>query len=342
MLLRPLRGLLFLLLIASFAAAIGVPIARADGLFVTPPSGMPGTTFLVQGGGFHGNEQVQLWSQFPDNRIVQLADTKADGGGNATFQVSTDSTFAFGSYVLAAHGTSSGNTVFGRLVIGSAGSSSVSVGTAYCQGQNFTVPGFASGERVAFSVQLPNGAVQTLGTVGADGGGNATFQLPLRPGLPIGAYVITGQGLSSGHQTSDTLTFDGSTLSGSHCSVSLGGSLPIGLVPGAIPKNIVQYRGPGVYLNTDPNNLYYFGCDFKWRQMDGIIYFLVLGFRPNEQVVISYEILGIQSRLNYATVNADGYGKVPFGINALSMAPGHYHWWFTSSSASYCGHYDHP
>jgi hypothetical protein len=147
----------------------------------------------------------------------------------------------------------------------------VETGTAFCQGQNFSVPGFASGEQVAFTVQLPNSSLQALGSVTADGGGNATFTPPLRHGLPTGTYVIAAQELSSGHETSDTLSFDRSTLSGGNCSVSMSGALSGDYTAGAIPKNIVEYRGPGVYLNTNPNNVYYFACNWKWRSMDGIV-----------------------------------------------------------------------
>lgn len=341
MLSRSLRGLSFLVLLVALLLASSASPVLAGSLVVSPASGLPGTTFLVQGSGFRAFEAVQLWSQYPDNRIIQLSTSNADGGGSAAFQVKTDSSFPFGSYVLLAHGLSSGANVYGNLFVGTAGNSSVVTGSAFCQGQNFTVPGFSSGERVAFTVKLPNGKVQVLGTIGADGSGNATFTLPVKPGLPTGNYVINAQGLSSGHQTSDTLTFDGSTLTGGKCSVSVGGSVPGGIAVGAVPRNIVQYRGPGVYSNTNPNQLYYAGCDSKWWGMNGLVYMLVLGFKPNEQVNVSYEILGIQGRTSYATVTANAYGNVPFGVNTIPMTAGHYHWWFTSPSASYCGHYDH-
>ena len=336
------RWLFLLVLFSSLILGLAASPVHADSLFVNPPSGQPGTTFQIQGNGFNSGEGVQLWSQYPDGRIIHLESTNADRNGAVTFNVSTDSSFPFGSYLLLAHGTASGDNVYGNLIIGNAGSANVTTGTAFCQGQNFTVPGFASGEQVVFTVRFPNGSVQTLGAVTSDGSGNATFAVPLQAGLPVGTYVISAQGLMSGHGTSDTLTFDGRTLSGSSCSISLGGGIPGGYVPGPIPKNIVQYRGPGVYLNTDPNQLYYFDCSWKWRPMNGIIYFLVLGFQPLERVTVSYEILGIQGLTFYATTSADGYGNVPFGINSISMIPGHYHWWFTASSARYCGHYDHP
>ena len=107
------------------------------------------------------------------------------------------------------------------------------------------------------------------------------------------------------------------------------------------PKNIVNCRGSGVYLNTNPNALYFFGCNWKWVPMGGTIYFLVLGFHPNESVAVSYEILGIQGMTHVTTVGANGSGYAAFHINSIGMRPGHYHWWFTSHSASYCGHYDH-
>ncbi len=336
-----LRSVLLLSLTLVFILGFANSPIRADGLLVTPPSGMPGTIFQIQASGFNANEAVDLWSRYPDGRILQLSSTTADGGGAVSFQISTDSSYSFGSYLLLARGKSSGNYSLGNFTIGSPGSSSFVTGTAFCQGQTFIVPGFAAGEQVVFSAQFPSGSSQVIGTTTADGGGNASFKVPLQPGLPLGTYVITAQGLISGHQTSDSLTFDGTTLSGSNCSMSLFGS-PNGSPLGLTPKNILNFQGPGVYLGNDPRGLYYFGCGWKWVSFNGIIYFLVLGFKPYEPVRVSYEILLVQGMTNYGTINADASGNASFAVNAISMPSGHYHWWFTSPSASYCGHYDHP
>lgn len=333
-----LRSVLLLSLSLIFILAFAQSPIHADGLFVSPPSGMPGTVFQIQGTGFAPNEAVDLWSRYPDGRVLQLGSATAGGSGAVSFQLSTDSSYPFGSYLLLARGKSSGNYSLGNLTIGSAGSSSFVTGSAFCQGQTFIVPGFAAGEPVVFSAQLPSGSVQVIGSTTADGSGNASFKVPLQPGLPVGTYVITAQGLISGHQTSDTLNFDGSTLAGGNCSISLFGTVATGLTP----KNILNFQGPGVYLGNDPRGLYYFGCGGKWVSFNGIIYFLVLGFKPYEQVRVSYEILLVQGMTDYATVSADGNGNASFAVNAITMPSGHYHWWFTSPSASYCGHYDHP
>lgn len=341
MMYKSLRWLSFALLFCGFLLASAASPARADGMTVSPPSGPAGTTFQIQAAGFSGSELVQLWTRYPSGRVSQLSSSSADSSGSVTFQVGTDSSFPNGNYVLAAHGTASGTNVFGSFTVGTGGGAAGAVtNTAYCQGQTFTVPGFTPGEPVAFTVQVPSGSVVFLGTVGADGSGNASFKVPLNSGLATGTYVIFGHGLASGRQTSDTLNFDGSTLSGANCSISLGGGIG-GYVPGPIPKNILNYMGPGVYLGTNPSGLNYFGCLWKWRPMGGVVYFLVLGFQPNESVNVAYEILGIQGMTPVATIRADGFGNAIYGVNTTGMTPGHYHWWFTSASASYCGHYDH-
>lgn len=338
---KPFRWLSLFLFSCAFLLYSAATPARADALSVTPPAGPQGTTFLIQAAGFSGGEGVQLWTRFPSGKVSQLDTSNADGGGNVSFQVNTDSGFPDGNYVLGAHGTSSGTNVFGSLTVGTGGGSGgVITGTAYCQGQSLTVPGFGSGEPVSFTVQVPSGSVQYLGTLRADGGGNATFKVPLNAGLATGNYIIFGHGLASGTQTSDTLTFDGSTLTGKQCSMSLARGIG-GYTPAAIPKNIAQYMGAGVYLGTNPSSLNYFGCNWKWRPMGGIVYFLVLGFKPNESVSVSYEILAQQGMTFVTTITADSFGNAIYAINSLGMTPGHYHWWFTSSSASYCGHYDH-
>ena len=101
-------------------------------------------------------------------------------------------------------------------------------------------------------------------------------------------------------------------------------------------------HGPGVYLNTIADELYYFDCGWKWRPMGGTIYFEVLGFKPGEQVRVSYEVLLVQDRTYYTTLTADANGNVSMAFDSTNAVKGHYHWWFEAGSASYCGHYDPP
>ena len=336
-----LGWLVLLILCSALLLTLSPQGVLADGLVVSPPNGLPGTTFQIQGGGFSGNEKIAVWAQFPDGHTEQLGNSQADGSGSFTFQLSTDSTFSFGTYRLLGHGQSSGRNDLGALIIGSAGSGGIAVGTATCSGQSFTVSGFASGEQVLFTAQLPNGGVQSLGNVTADGSGNATLNIPLTPSLPQGTYVITGLGLTSGHQTSDTLTFDGSTLAGGNCTISISGGS--GITPTLVPRSIVNYRGAGVYLNTNPNQLYYFGCDWKWVQISGPVYFLVLGFRPNEGISYLVQDFNNGSTLSTGAGSADGYGNYSMVLNGYTLPNrNHIHVWFygQSSGATYCGHFD--
>ncbi len=327
----------------SFIFILGsaAPSIHADGLSVTPSSGLPGTTFTVYGGGFRANEPVTLFAQLPSGSKVPLARATADGSGNVSFQVATDPGYPPGTYSLVAHGENSGIEVWGQLSLtgGVPAGPSVS-GTAYCSGSNFVVPGFASGESVMITAQLPNGSSMPLGTVTADGGGTISIALPLSPGLPRGSYTIYARGLASGRQTSDQLSFDGSTLSGTNCSISIGGGGSGGITPSVIMNAIVNYQGAGVYLNTNPNALYYFDCNWKWRPMGDGVYMAILGFRPNETVDVSYEILGGRPLSHYSTISSDGNGNAVFAVNTYGWDRGHYHWWFSSPSARYCGHYD--
>ncbi|MGB8646232.1 MAG: hypothetical protein WCF84_13420 [Anaerolineae bacterium] len=333
--------LVFLALCVVFIIGFAPSPVHADGLSIYPPFGVPGTAFQIQGSGFAANESVALWLQYPDGHTLNAATVNADGSGSAAFVLATNASYPWGSYVVLAHGQSSGSNVWGRLTLGSSGGGTVITGSTSCQNGSFIVPGFIAGETVLVMAQLPNGSVMPT-TVSADGSGTISFALPLQTGLPTGTYVISTQGLVSNHQTRDQLSFDGSTLTGNNCSVTLNTAISGGYVPALIPKNIVEYRGPGVYLGTDPGQLNYFDCNWKWRPMGGIIYFLVLGFHPYEKVDVSYEILLVQGRTYYTTLNADQYGNVVFAFNSIGKTWGHYHWWFTGQSASYCGHYDSP
>jgi hypothetical protein len=97
----------------------------------------------------------------------------------------------------------------------------------------------------------------------------------------------------------------------------------------------------GVFLNTDPNALYYFGCDWKWRPMGGYVYFIVHGFQANESVNVSYEIFGLQGITYLTTLGADANGNLQMTVDMANAVHGHYHWHFDASSASYCGHFDY-
>jgi Rieske Fe-S protein len=105
-------------------------------------------------------------------------------------------------------------------------------------------------------------------------------------------------------------------------------------------RSIVNYKGPNVYLNTNPNNLYYSDCNWKWVQHSGTIYFAAVGFKPFEQIGVTYLIFNIQGLTDYTTLTADSNGNVRMTWDSTGAPRGHYHWMFTSSSASYCGHFD--
>jgi hypothetical protein len=114
-------------------------------------------------------------------------------------------------------------------------------------------------------------------------------------------------------------------------------------VPGDPPGNLRNYQGSSVYLYTDPSQLWYFDCGFKWRPMgQGSLYTISLWFYPNERV--RYDILNF----NLAQVVgngegiANGAGYLDLTFDTSSWTPDHYHLIFygQSSDVVYCGHFD--
>lgn len=114
-------------------------------------------------------------------------------------------------------------------------------------------------------------------------------------------------------------------------------------VPGDPPGNLRNYQGSSVYLFTNPNELWYFDCSFKWRPMGkGALYTISLWYYPNER--INFDILN----LNTETVTGNGSGVansagyLDFTFDTSSWEPDHYHLVFygQSSRVVYCGHFD--
>jgi hypothetical protein len=104
---------------------------------------------------------------------------------------------------------------------------------------------------------------------------------------------------------------------------------------------IANFQGNAVYLHDDPNQLWYRDCGSnRYIRQNSPIHMVAIGFRPFEQVKISYEILAVQGRTTYALYIADENGNVGLGADLPRGPAGHYHWWFEAGSADYCGHHD--
>jgi hypothetical protein len=305
-------------------------------------------SFLASG--YTPGETVATWTTRPDGVSVALPNVSADANGVVSFTFMPQTGWPAGPYIVVALGYSSkyqgvnnfnwdGANLAGGKCLNQDQSVSNSGPTTKCGSGNFAAAGFISGETVATWTTRPDGVSVALPSASADENGVVTFTFMPQPGWPAGPYIVVALGYSSKYQGVNNFNWDGANLTGGNCKGKDVARPPLSLV---VPGSIVVSHGPGVYLGNDPNRLYYFDCGWKWRSFGSNIYFLVLGFKPFEQVGVSYQIMNIQPDLKpYATINADGNGNAAFSINTFGMPSGHYHWWFSSASASYCGHYDH-
>jgi hypothetical protein len=340
-----LRWIVLFVLCSAFVLSFSPPLAFAgSGLQVSPTSAVLGATFQFQGTGFSAGESVALWVNYPDGRIIADGTTQADSNGTAQFSVTPDTSWGYGHFVQVAHGLQSNYEVTAGFALNRVAQAKTHHGSkggasSVCNNGNFVAGGFAPDELAGTWTTRPDGVSVGLANATADEHGVVSFNFEPQPGWPVGDYIVVAQGYTSGFQGVNHFSWNGTTLAGGDCNSPDTVSQPHN--PILKPKNIVVYKGPAVYLGTHSDSLNYFDCNWKWRPMGGTIYFLVLGFKPGETVQVGYQIMGIQDWLTpYTTTTADGNGNVSLSVNTLPMQNGHYHWWFTGSSASYCGHYD--
>lgn len=274
--------------------------------------------------GFAPNERVTAQATFSDGLTRSLPDQYADNNGVVRLSVTPDPGWPSGQVTLVLHGTQSGHEATASFnyqpgAVGGGGGGGAS---------GYAFSGFAPNERVLMWATFSDGITRNLPDQSANNAGTVVPQLTPDPGWPSGQVTVVLHGTTSGHEVKITINYQG-----------IGGS-----GPGATAnytKYIVNPQGPGVYLNTDYTQLYYFDCNWKWRPMSGVIYFLVLGFQPGETVNVEREIFGL-GRNYYTTLHADGSGNVAWAWDSTGAPRGHYHWHFIGSSAYYCGHYDLP
>jgi hypothetical protein len=85
--------------------------ARPAQLTVTPASGAPGSRFVVSGGGFGANEQISVWLNAPDGRVIAaqiegIAEAAPDGRVGWTWVAPKDA--PLGAWQMVGHGRTSG------------------------------------------------------------------------------------------------------------------------------------------------------------------------------------------------------------------------------------------
>lgn len=342
--------------IALIALAIGLALAlapspvRADGPTIDPPSGTLGGVFQFTAPGFTPNEKVALWITIPGGTVLNQGYTAADETGTVNYTIVPSGDWAFGFYFQVAHGMRSAFESAIQFEYYSPARGASDEGSHGCPTGSLIAPGFAANEGVAMWYLAPDGTAKALPNVSADAQGvlNWTF-VNATPGF-VGTYNVAAQGYTSKFLASHVFYWDGSGFTGQgdcggvviapDTSTTTTTGTGNGGTVLAVPRNVANFMGPGVYLNTDPDLLYYFDCNYKWRPMGGTIYFEVLGFQPYEQVKVWYEVLLGAGPTPYTTLNADENGNVAFSFNDAGYPKGHYHWWFEAKSAKYCGHYD--
>jgi len=119
-------------------------------------------------------------------------------------------------------------------------------------------------------------------------------------------------------------------------------------VPPILPPphdNLVKFNGgypDGVYIGTSPGTRYYRDCiKGSYPHIGGgMLYFTILGFQGYQNVTVGWQTLTGGIFHYVTTLTSDQYGRVQWSHDSAPDAPGHYHWTFGSSTASWCGHYE--
>jgi hypothetical protein len=149
--------------------------------------------------GFQGGELVNTWYQSPDGTITGYKNFYADAWGNLTFPFVMNQGQRFGGWQVVGRGIKSGVqqwitfSWFGTVTDVRASNPIQQVSPYY----DWVQGGFAAGEAVTLWIGFPNGGVQTLATVTANGSGTVSYRVNVQPGWQFGGYVVAGYGAKS-------------------------------------------------------------------------------------------------------------------------------------------------
>lgn len=202
-----LAGCIFLLTAAAVSAA---------GMWVSPGSGDYDTTFTAHASGFLPGEHVDTCVNKPYQWRVGQGDYVADASGTIEFDFRPDVTWGTGGFFASAIGQKSGREYTASFSIGGGGfplapcaCSAVLLGNPGGTAVNYNAQGYGSSEIVVVYMTDPSAQIHRLPNAQADPWGNLAFPVYLSQESLYGPYLFTARGLTTGHESYNTLTFWG-------------------------------------------------------------------------------------------------------------------------------------
>jgi hypothetical protein len=208
------RGLV--VLAAAGAFFLGVSVATAAGMWVSPNRGDYDTVYTAHASGFIPGEHVDTWVNKPGQWRVGQGDYVADASGAIEFDFRPDVTWGTGGFFASAIGQKSGREYTASFSIGGGGyplapcgCRAALLGNPGGTAVNYNAQGYGSSEIVVVYMTDPAAQIHRLPNAQADPWGNLAFPLYLSQDSLYGPYLFTARGLTTGYESYNTFTFWG-------------------------------------------------------------------------------------------------------------------------------------
>jgi hypothetical protein len=182
------------MLLALPAAPVGAAAVTAT---ITPTPGIVEFTAT----GFRADENLSTWLTGPRQQVQAAAGQKANGRGEAVFQLRIPRHFEPGRWAITVYGLRSDDQAIGFFEVGARGPdlalavnpASGPAGTTFI----FSGSGFEQGEKVGYWLTGPDGVAYEGGVVVAGAGGSVSFSYTIGLGTRGGRWVMSAYGLHS-------------------------------------------------------------------------------------------------------------------------------------------------
>ncbi len=172
-------------------------------LVAVPHRAEQNSTITLALGGFLPEERISIWQTYPDiQTVVPIGDRDAGSQGNASLEITVDSSLPTGRHHFSARGNSSGRlaiTTFDLLAIDLPPEEERATVVAQVVETTLTITGtgFADREIVAIWVNLPDESVMEIGRTRATTDGEFSYSTGLDQRFVPGQYTAVAHGTVS-------------------------------------------------------------------------------------------------------------------------------------------------
>jgi hypothetical protein len=172
-------------------------------LVAVPHRAEQNSTITLALGGFLPEERISIWQTYPDiQTVVPIGDIDAGSQGNASLEITVDSSLPTGRHHFSARGNSSGRlaiTAFDLLAIDLPPEEEQATVVAQVMETTLTITGsgFVDREIVAIWVNLPDESVMELGRTRATTDGEFSYSTGIDQRFVPGPYTAVAYGTVS-------------------------------------------------------------------------------------------------------------------------------------------------